>query len=145
MKIFFIVTFCLFSYSMMAQESLQGEIKMSGDFYLDYFNKELSFEVLKSGEDKALLIKFSGEGEVKQCYYKVTRISAPQQTRGLNGVVFARMLESSPCTYKVANKEFEKFLNEIRIINIGYRIGNDLKIYGDIELLSLKKQLFSKF
>jgi len=145
MKVLLTICLYFFSSSLMAESDTQNKIDLSGNFLIRNFSETLSFKFSGAGENQTLAIQVSGEGEVRNCYYQVTRVSAPQQTRGLDGVIFARMLSSSPCTFNIPNKNLEKILNGIRVINIGYRIGVDLKIFGDIELLTFERPFYSNF
>lgn len=134
-----------FGYAQEILEKYDGNVNVSGEFKLKELSNTLNFQLLGKKKNYAIELTYQGQGAKNSCVYKVNRITAPQQTRGLNGIIFAKMLKESPCEFNLDNKEEEQLLNSLRLINIGYRLTSPTQINGKIELQSLKKNYRSNF
>ncbi|MCF8059890.1 MAG: hypothetical protein K9K67_11375 [Bacteriovoracaceae bacterium] len=127
----------------LSAQEIPKNIKIQGQIKVPEITIDLEFELVGKSGDLAIELKAS-EGEAQgSCFFYVKRISAPQQTRGMGGAIFAN--RTPLCTYELNNKDAEKILNEVKLIDVGYRLDNNGKIYGDIKLHTLKKSYRSEF
>lgn len=138
LKYIFLLPIILFSNILYTQEN-KSEFNLyfkilqhpfyKGFFKLQKFDGEEDFHLLV-GPDKEHLCKFI-----------VKRISAPQQTRGMNGVIFSN--KSEFCTFSEI-LEIETFWNNIELIDINYKLNEENKIVGQIRLSTLEKTYIGK-
>lgn len=142
MKKQLIGTLLLFS-SLFSFAENEQRVMVQGKFKIENHPEELHFEVNEKGEE--LVLREDGKENSSGCQFVITRISAPQQSRGMDGIIFADLLNDKPCQFSLENKELEKILNQVQLINIGYRLNNKAKVFGNIELQTLKKDYRSKF
>jgi hypothetical protein len=145
-KIILFLLFNLLSLNLYANEE---PVLVNGEFKLPSIESLIQFQV-RSYEKQYLLELKADEKENAQatCYYKITRLTAPQQTRGVNGLIFAKAKKKKGkkiCTFALKDKALEKILNNTLLINIEYRLKNEEKIQGHIEIQTLNKDFNAEF
>ena len=151
MKLKLILPFLFLSiaFTSVAQENpfqtKNSQIEIKGKFKVDEFLPSLSFKLVGSDAKFGIEISLSEEGDHKSCLYKVTRLTSPQQTKSIRGVIYARMMKALPCNYHVKDKKLQSILNDTRLINIRYQLEQDNTISGNIELQGLQHREDSTF
>lgn len=103
-----------------------------------FYKGLFKLEKIASTNEYYLLV---GPDREHQCRFIVKRISAPQQTRGMNGIVFSNKLEN--CIYS-DNSEIDAFWNSIELIDINYRLSVKNIIEGQIRLNTINKTYLGK-
>ena len=126
-------------------ETKDSHIQMTGKFKIDNFLASLTFKLVGSDGIFGLEINYMGETQKQSCLYKVTRLTSPQQTKSINGVIYARMMKTLPCNYQVKDKKLQSILNDTRLINIRYKLEPNNTISGNIELQGLQQRKESTF
>jgi len=126
-------------------ETKDSHIQMSGKFKIDNFLPSLTFKLVGSDGKFGLEIYYVEEKQKQSCLYKVTRLTSPQQTKAISGVIYARMMKTLPCNYQITDKKLQSILNDTRLINIRYQLEPDNTISGNIELQGLQHRQNSSF
>ena len=126
-------------------ETKESHIQMTGKFKIDNFLTSLTFKLVGSDGIFGLEINYMGETQKQSCLYKVTRLTSPQQTKSINGVIYARMMKTLPCNFLLTEKKLQYILNDTRLINIRYQLKPDNTIFGNIELQGLQHRKDSTF
>jgi hypothetical protein len=147
MKTIIILISFIFSFSSWAQDRKPSQdINIEGEFIIFHTHGSFYFELIDhSNNEFAIKIAYKGNGQATSCLFHVTSISAPQQTRGRNGNIFANQLYNDGCTYQLENKETERLMNSIKLVNISYHINPSRRIVGSISLQSIESDYHSKF
>jgi hypothetical protein len=127
----------------LSAQDLPKNIKVQGQIKIPEIAIELDFELLGKSGDFAIQLKAPESEAQGSCFFNVKRISAPQQTRGMGGSIFANRIPL--CTYELSDKDAEKILNDIKLIDVSYRLNGHDKVYGRVRIHSLKKSYTADF
>lgn len=127
----------LFIFSSNATE----EFVFKGKIEIDKKNTSTSFE-LHSKDKKRYYVELKPKGAENSCFFRVSKITAPQQLRGRGGVVFAN--RPKKCEFKIKDKELHKFWNSLVLLDMGYRLKEDSSLMGDASFRSVKKGFQAK-
>ncbi len=120
--------------------SQQKEFLFFGSFKLEHSPKYSGLFRLEHLNDKHFLV--IGPDKNHQCKFLIKRLTAPQQTKGISGIIFSNKVPS--CQYKIQNKTINKFWNSLELIDLDYRLNSKGKIQGKIHLQSEKKSYLGK-
>lgn len=124
-RIFLVWLVCISTIS--AKEYFSGEIKVTDNNIANFslYDKEQSY-----------FVKISFKDSLGSCDFKVRKISAPAWLRGRNGVIQA---DEVGCSFKLKNKELQKFWNDTVTIDMAYYFTDEKKMRADVTINSLKK------
>ena len=106
-------------------------IKFSGEIITEKLNYKARFELLKK-DTKDYQLKITLPDTNSSCLFFVNRISAPQRTRGKDGVVFSN--KEDLCQFKAKSEKETKFWNEIILLDMFYRFTKDYTLGGKVIL-----------
>jgi hypothetical protein len=118
--------------SNMAQGS--DQISFQGKLIIKQENHQALFKLIKKSKYQYLL-EITLPQTKSTCFFSVQRISAPQQTKGRDGIVYAN--RGQDCRFKGASKNESDFWNSIKLLDISYRM-QDRELLGTAKLSSLQ-------
>jgi hypothetical protein len=133
MKIFIVLFLTFFSMSLIFGVE---ENDFKGMLTVDNLSYRASFELIKKRNGKHLL-KIQPKSSKSFCYYKVKRITAPQQMKGRSGIVFSNKIKN--CSYSIPIKKQSLFWNDLVLIDMNYTLNSDMSLEGKVKLSSKKR------
>ena len=128
--IVFLILVSSFPFQLLTAEK---SIKFSGVIVFDKINAK--FKLINLDEDDYELVITTPDTD-SSCSFKVTRITAPQQMRGRNGVLFSN--RDDGCLFNGKTKEETTFWNKIVLIDFNYRFSSTGKLEGKASLKGLE-------
>ncbi len=126
---FFIIlkTFNLSSDVTSQKSSIKGNLILKG------LNLEAKYTLVSLSKEHHLLIIFP-KGAKNGCFFRVTKISAPQNLRGRNGIIFAN--RPPGCVFAMNEKKQKDFWSKIVLVDFDYGFSQNTTLSGHARLSS---------
>ena len=111
----------------------QDDVSLSGTLTLEKEKKTAKFQLVKIRQNYLMQVRPSGSQN--SCSFIVRKISAPQKTRGRDGIVFTN--RPRQCTFNISHKKDKKFWNKIVLLDFRYQFSREIKLEGSANLSTL--------
>ena len=111
----------------------KDDVSLSGTLTLEKEKKTAKFQLIKTR--KNYLMRVRPAGSQNSCSFIVRKISAPQKTRGRDGIVFTN--RPRQCTFNISHAEDKKFWNKIVLLDFRYQFSSEIKLEGSANLSTL--------
>lgn len=139
MKTIILLLFFIFFNS---NRALADELKMQGSFnplQIGGTVNEIMFELYEKKETFDFYVKiFAKKSKESYCVYEVRKITSPQRTRGLMGVL---VVYPHKCKLQSHNERINTFWSRIDRFAIYYRFNNKGKLFGHIQFPGVLERL----
>ena len=106
---------------------------MSGILTLEKEKKTAKFKLVKFRQ--SYFMRITPSDSENSCSFAVKKISAPQKTRGRDGIIFTN--RPRWCAFNISNAADKKFWNKIVLLDFHYQFSQDAKLAGNADLSTL--------
>jgi hypothetical protein len=116
--VWILVFFSFYSFANGSIEMIQGRFEFEDKAFFEF--------KLKEKVEGSYLMEVKNKQTNKSCDFNVQRISAPQRTRGRNGIIWSNNF--SNCVFEMGKNKTEKFIS----LDFSYTIKASGELSGDV-------------
>ncbi|MDA9793053.1 hypothetical protein N9B72_00575 [Bacteriovoracaceae bacterium] len=110
-KIFTLIMYCC------VWNVFANDLPFEGNIIMADSQFSAKFKLIKDDKDNRVIV-FSPKSSRNSCSFIVKRITSPQGTRGMKGLIFTNRVKN--CTFEIANNTEMNFWNDVILVDFEY-------------------------